>query len=278
MRRCKALVALMVMVAAGLVSVVFATAASANTVNISISCTSVTFFYNDIPAGGGTAAETVTINGTQVISKTFTIPPASGTDTVSITAANSQTVAASSTFTTSDGTFTNSASQTVSGCSTTPPCPSGTSIHIRWHYSGELSNGSFTSGSWSATTSFGCPGPVSFKTQAMEGNLKLAPGATLKAGYDFTIPGNNNPVNVTFTSPEVTFTNVTCANGATPTTSTVTVPMPDQSYTSTNGGQWFPSGDQNSPLVYQGSISVPDICGGADVSFQNGGTFSASIS
>jgi hypothetical protein len=54
--------------------------------------------------------------------------------------------------------------------------------------------------------------------------------------------------------------------------------MPTQSYTSTNGGNWYPSGDQSSSLVYQGSISVPDVCNGGDVSFQNGGTFTASVS
>ena len=152
-------------------------------------------------------------------------------------------------------------------------CPQGTSIHIRWHYS---ANGS--SGSWSATTGFSCPGPVSMGPQAMEGNLQVAPGATLKAGYDFTIPGDNNPVTVTFTNPEVTFTNVKCASGTVPTTNTITVPMPTQTYTSTNGGQWFPSGDQSSSLVYQGSIPVPDVCNGGKVSFQKGGTFTATIS
>jgi hypothetical protein len=148
-----------------------------------------------------------------------------------------------------------------------PPPP--TRINIRWHYS---ANGS--AGGWSATTGFTFPGPVSMGPQAMEGNLRVAPGATLKVGYDFTIPGDNNPVSVTFTNPEVTF-NVKCASGA---TSTLTVPMPTQTYISTNGGNWYPSGDQSSPLVYQGSIIVPDICGGGDVSFQHGGTFTATIS
>ena len=70
---------------------------------------------------------------------------------------------------------------------------------------------------------------------------------------------------------------VKCASGMTPTMSKVTVPMPTQTYQSTNGGTWYPSGDQSSLLVYQGSISVPNLCNGARVSFQNGGTFSATI-
>ena len=151
-------------------------------------------------------------------------------------------------------------------------CPSGTSVHIRWHYSA-----SGSSGGWSGTTPFTCPAGVSMGPQAMGGNLKVAPGSTLQAGYDFTIPGDNNSVYVTFTSPEVTFTEVTCANGATPTSSTIAVPMPDESYNSTSGGAWYPSGDQSSSLVYQGSITVPDLCNGGDVDLAHGGIFTASI-
>jgi hypothetical protein len=113
--------------------------------------------------------------------------------------------------------------------------------------------------------------------QAMEGALQVAPGATLKAGYDFTIPGDNNSVFVTFTNPAVTF-NVKCANGLNPTTSMVTLGMPTQVYDSTNGADWYPSGDQSSSLVYQGSVVVPDVCGGGKVSFQDGGSFTAAIS
>jgi len=276
MRRPRALLAVAAMVTAGLVPFAFATAASANVVQISIDCQSVTFHYDNIPLNEtDTATEQVAVDGTIVVSKTFTFTTSTGSfsDTVSISGTNGQTVSASSTFTTSDGTFSNDVSQTLSGCSAPPPpCPPGPSVHVRWHYS---ANGS--SGSWSATKAFACPGPVSMGPQAMEGNLQVAPGATLKAGYDFTIPGDNNSVFVTFANPEVIF-NVKCVNGMTPTTSTITVPMPTQTYNSTSGGSWFPSGNQSSSLVYQGSISVPDVCNGGKVSFQNGGTFTATIS
>jgi hypothetical protein len=280
MRRPKALLALGVMVTAGLVPVFFATAAYANTVAISINCQSVTFNYAHIPTGTDHTTETVTVNGATVVDDSFPFSTTTGTytSTVSYSGANGNSVTAAATFTTADGNFHNSATTTLSGCvPPPPPCPPGTNIHIRWHYSGMQSNGSYSAGSWSATTGFTCPSQVSMGPQAMEGNLQLAPGATLKAGYDFTIPGDNNSVTVTFTSPEVTF-DVGCANGSTPTTSTVVVPMPTQSYTSTNGGNWYPSGDQSSSLVYQGSISVPNVCNGGNVSFQNGGTFTASIS
>lgn len=146
---------------------------------------------------------------------------------------------------------------------------SPTSVNIHWHYS---AGGS--AGGWSATTGFPFPGPVSMGPQTMEGNLRVAPGTTLRVGYAFKTPGDNDPVTVTFTNPEVTF-NVTDASGA---TSTLTVPMPTQTYTSTKGSNWYPSSDQSSPLVYQGSIIVPDIFSGGDISFKQGGTFTANIS
>ena len=50
-----------------------------------------------------------------------------------------------------------------------------------------------------------------------------------------------------------------------------------QSYSLT-GSQWYPSGDQSSPLVYQGSAAVPDLCGGGSLDLAQGGTFTATLS
>jgi hypothetical protein len=112
----------------------------------------------------------------------------------------------------------------------------------------------------------------------MEGNLQLSPGTTLQTGYDFTTPGNHLSATVNFIAPQVTFA-LTCVSGATPSSSTLVVPMPSPSYTDTQGDpSWYPSGDQNSSLVYQGSISEPDVCSGGTVSFKAGGTFSTGIS
>jgi len=41
--------------------------------------------------------------------------------------------------------------------------------------------------------------------------------------------------------------------------------------------QWYPSGDQPSPLVYQGSVGGPDPCGGGALDLARGGTFSATL-
>jgi len=150
------------------------------------------------------------------------------------------------------------------------PCPQGTKANFRWHYS---ANGS--SGSWSGTKTQTCSGSFSMGPQAMEGNLQVAPGATLRAGYDFTLPGNKNSLTMTVSAAQVTFA-VACVSGATPSSPTLTVTLTDQTYQITND-QWYPSGDQSSPLVYQGSVTVPDLCGGGTISLAKGGTFTATL-
>jgi hypothetical protein len=111
--------------------------------------------------------------------------------------------------------------------------------------------------------------------QAMEGDLKVDPGTTLKAGYDFTIPGTHGPISVVVTGATVTFTR-RCGNNAS--TTHLVVPLTNYSVlVPTNNSNWFPSGAQSSPLVYQGQVSVPNLCAGGKVRFDKGGTFSASI-
>lgn len=154
---------------------------------------------------------------------------------------------------------------------TISPCPSGTKANFRWHYS---ANGS--AGGWSGTKTQACPGSVSMGPQAMDGNLQVTPGTTIKAGYDFTRPGNSNSLTMTVSAAKVTFA-VSCVSGAAPSASTLTVTMPAQTYQITND-QWYPSGDQSSPLVYQGSATVPDLCGGGKVDLAKGGTSSATLS
>jgi hypothetical protein len=149
-------------------------------------------------------------------------------------------------------------------------CPPGTKANFRWHYT---ANGS--AGGWSGTATQACPGSFSMGPQAMEGNLQVVPGATLQAGYDFTLPGNKNSLTMRVSAAQVTFA-VACVSGAPPSSSTITVPLQDQTYQITND-QWYPSGDQSSPLVYQGSTTVQDLCGGGKISLAKGGTFSATL-
>jgi hypothetical protein len=152
-----------------------------------------------------------------------------------------------------------------------PSCPPGTKPNFRWHYS---ANGS--PGNWSGPKLITCPGWLSMGPQAMEGDLKVSPGVTLRVGYDLAVPGNKASLSLTVNNPQVVLT-VRCVSGASPSQSTETVSMPSQTYTVTND-QWIPSGDQNSPLVYLASIAVPDLCGGGQLRLDQGGTFTANVS
>jgi len=108
-----------------------------------------------------------------------------------------------------------------------------------------------------------------------DGRPPASRGTTLKAGYDFTLPGNHNSLMMTVSAAQLTFA-VSCVSGATPSASTFTVTMSAQVYQVTND-QWYPSGDQSSPLVYQGSVTVPDLCSGGALDLAKGGTFSATL-
>lgn len=111
--------------------------------------------------------------------------------------------------------------------------------------------------------------------QAMEGNLVVGPGTVVAAGYDLTIPGSHPTTNVNVVAPQVVFDGKCVAGGA---AVTFSVAMPTAAYAvSANNGDWLPSGDQDSPLVYEGSVLVPDLCGGGDISLASGGTFSAVV-
>jgi hypothetical protein len=116
--------------------------------------------------------------------------------------------------------------------------------------------------------------PITMGPQAMEGDLKVSPGTVLMAGYDFTIPGAHPAQIVAFTNARVVF-QAQCADGG---GGTLVVPLGDSTTSvPAKSSAWYPSGDQHSPAVYQGSIIVPDLCGGEKVSLRSGGTFSADL-
>jgi hypothetical protein len=117
--------------------------------------------------------------------------------------------------------------------------------------------------------------PISMGPQAMEGDLKVNPGTVLRAGYDFTIPGSHPADTVQFVNASVTF-QAQCVSGTGG--GTIVVSLSGNAITvPKNNSDWFPSGDQSSPSVYQGSVAVPDLCNGGLVRLQSGGTFSADL-
>lgn len=258
---------------AAAVIALFAPAASAHVGTIKIGCTSVEFSYTSFPSTGGRIWESVTVNGTTT-SKTFKLKGSTGSNSISINGEDGDVVSASATWTVDGGGSASAGPTTLSGCKPPPPppCPSGSKANFQWHYS---YNGS--SGSWSATTTQTCPGSFSMGPQAMEGNQTLVPGATIYAGYQFTVPGNNSTFPLTVNNPTVTFP-VICANRTTPSASTFSVTMPTTTFTVTPNSGWIPGSNG-----YQGSATVPNDCGGADLLLgqggsAGGGTFSAALS
>ena len=151
------------------------------------------------------------------------------------------------------------------------PCPSGAKVNVRWHYS---ANGS--SGGWSGTKSTSCvDGSVAIGPQSMEGDLKVVPGTMLKVGYDFTLPGNKAHFSALISKANVIF-QVRCVSGVAPSLNSFTVTMPNTTYSVTDQS-WYPSPDQRSSLTFEGSLTIPDLCGGGQVRLDKGGTFSAVV-
>jgi len=110
---------------------------------------------------------------------------------------------------------------------------------------------------------------------SMEGALHINPGDVLKAGYDFTMPGSH-PAATVVVSGEVDI-HIRCGDGR---TFDITIPLPCASYSvAANENDWVPSGDQGSPLVYQGSVVAPDVCGNNGVcDASSGATFHGHVS
>src|SRR5262249_33518700 len=117
---------------------------------------------------------------------------------------------------------------------------------------------------------------ITMGPQAMEGDLRVSAGDTLQVGYDFTMPGSHAATTVSFVQTEITFL-YTCIGTAG--SGMLTVPIANQSYRDpANNSAWYPSGDQHSPAVFQGSFVIPStLCGSGLVRLNQGGTFNSGI-
>jgi hypothetical protein len=117
-------------------------------------------------------------------------------------------------------------------------------------------------------------GAIVIGPQAMEGDLHVNPGDTLKAGYDFTIPGGHPAETVEVVNTSVTFL-LTCPNGS---DASLTITLPDSTFqVPANNSSWYPSGDQSSALTYQGSTGPLDRCNGSVMRDQQGARFGATF-
>jgi hypothetical protein len=117
---------------------------------------------------------------------------------------------------------------------------------------------------------------ITMGPQAMEGDLKVSAGDTLQVGYDFTMPGSHPATSVRFVEGEVTFP-YTCVGSVG--SGSFMAPIVDQSYSDpANSSAWYPSGDQHSSAVFQGSFVIPStLCGSGLVRLNQGGAFSSGV-
>jgi len=109
---------------------------------------------------------------------------------------------------------------------------------------------------------------------SMEGNLSIAAGDWIAAGYHFTMPGNHPTASVYFAYATLTLP-VTCADG---TTHNIVIPMnPGPWSDAANSSQWVPWQDQAAPSAFQGAVQAPDLCAGGLMNNQVGATFTADV-
>jgi hypothetical protein len=94
--------------------------------------------------------------------------------------------------------------------------------------------------------------------------IRINSGDTVWAGYALSMPDGHPAATISLAGGNVQ-TDVTCPDGS---SYTLTIPLPNQTYSiPTNDGSWFPSPNQKSPLVYQGSTTASGCNGGVARSF-----------
>ena len=124
---------------------------------------------------------------------------------------------------------------------------------------------------------------ITIPSQGGNHATSLDPGQSIYAGFDLQYPGqpNNYPTGaITDVKTITAVLSVACADNSTPSQSSVTVPIDEQVLDGSSGSNgWYPSGDQSSPLVYQGSMAMPNLCNGGTmvVGKKTMGPFSADI-
>ncbi|HKB33094.1 MAG TPA: hypothetical protein VKF16_04440, partial [Candidatus Dormibacteraeota bacterium] len=117
-------------------------------------------------------------------------------------------------------------------------------------------------------------GTVVIGPQSMEGNLQIHPGDPLRAGFDFTMPGSHPTATASIYNASVSLL-VKCSDGSTP---ALAIDLPAQTIIDPAGSpSWYPSGDQSSSLVYQGTLTAPDLCGGGIMNDATGAAFTATF-
>ncbi len=95
---------------------------------------------------------------------------------------------------------------------------------------------------------------------SMNRPLDISSGDDVLAGYDLWMEGSHPAATVSLAGGTVT-TDVSCPDGS---SCTLAIPLPNQSYSIAAGdNSWYPSPNQKSPLVYQGTAKATACTGGA---------------
>src|SRR4029077_5197475 len=113
---------------------------------------------------------------------------------------------------------------------------------------------------------------ISIGPSSMEGAIRISVGDWVNGGYTFK---TNFTGNITIAST-VSITGK-CIGGTLP-SDTLTVDLGSISYAAVAGADWKPTGDANSVLSWQGSITAPStLCGGGQLDASKGAVFEAYI-
>jgi hypothetical protein len=151
---------------------------------------------------------------------------------------------------------------------------SGWSPTFRWHFGGipGADNG------WSPSVQASCPsGNLSIRFNAS--SVTVNPGSPLNLGYDFH-QANKPAFTLMVFNPSIALT-YKCGNG--PTQTFVPSAMNPETWTGgtytapANDPNWIPTQDKNDASGFQGTLTVPALCGAGNPVTFTGGTFSALI-
>jgi hypothetical protein len=151
---------------------------------------------------------------------------------------------------------------------------SGWSPTFRWHYGGipGADNG------WSPSVQASCPsGNLSIRFNG--GSVTVNPGNPINFGYDFH-QANKPAFTLMVFNPSIAFT-YKCGSG--PTQTFVPSAINPETWTGgtyhapANNPDWIPTQDKDDPSGFQGTLTVPALCGAGNPVTFTGGTFSALI-
>lgn len=153
---------------------------------------------------------------------------------------------------------------------------SGWAPTFRWHYGFPTPDTQGADDGWSASVQPSCPdGSLSIRWS--DDGVSVVPGNQLDFGYDFH-QANKPPFTMTAYNLQVNWTYTCSSKGPTMTYAPTNEMWSQNTYTATDSSPyWIPTGTKDDPLGFQGTMTVPALCGAGNPVTFTGGTFSAVI-